>query len=57
MRGYVMEREQDFDNEIEIDLKDLFLEIISYWQWIILVTIAAGAVAFAISRFMITPMY
>ena len=34
MRGYVMEREQDFDNEIEIDLKDLFLEIISYWQWI-----------------------
>ena len=31
-----MEREQDFDNEIEIDLKDLFLEIISYWQWIIL---------------------
>ena len=29
-----MEREQDFDNEIEIDLKDLFLEIISYWQWI-----------------------
>ena len=57
MRGYVMEREQDFDNEIEIDLKDLFLEIISYWQWIILVTIATGAVAFAISRFMITPMY
>ena len=52
-----MEREQDFDNEIEIDLKDLFLEIISYWQWIILVTIATGAVAFAISRFMITPMY
>ena len=51
MRGYVMEREQDFDNEIEIDLKDLFLEIISYWQWIILVTIATGAVAFAISRF------
>lgn len=40
-----MEREQDFDNEIEIDLKDLFLEIISYWQWIILVTIATGAVA------------
>ena len=37
-----MEREQDLDNEIEIDLKDLFLEIISYWQWIILVTIAAG---------------
>ena len=36
MRGYVMEREQDFDNEIEIDLKDLFLEIISYWQWIFL---------------------
>ena len=52
-----MEKEQDFDNEIEIDLKDLFLEIISYWQWIILVTIATGAVAFAISRFMITPMY
>ena len=47
-----MEREQDFDNEIEIDLKDLFLEIISYWKWIILVTIATGAVAFAISRFM-----
>ena len=52
-----MEREQDFDNEIEIDLKDLFLEIISYWKWIILVTIATGAVAFAVSRFMITPMY
>ena len=52
-----MEREQDFDNEIEIDLKDLFLEIISYWQWIILVTIATGAVAFALSRFMVTPMY
>ena len=39
-----MEREQDFDNEIEIDLKDLFLEIISYWQWIILVKIGRAHV-------------
>ena len=52
-----MEREQDFDNEIEIDLKDLFLEVISYWKWIILVAIATGVAAFAVRRFVITPMY
>lgn len=52
-----MEREQDFDNEIEIDLKDLFLEIISYWKWIVIATIITGAIAFCVSRFLITPMY
>lgn len=52
-----MDKEQDFDNEIEIDLKDLLLEIISYWKWIVVATIVTGVIAFCISRFIITPMY
>lgn len=52
-----MEREQDFDNEIEIDLKELFLEVISYWKWIVAAAIITGGIVFAVSEFMITPMY
>ena len=52
-----MERQHDIDEEIEIDIQDLLLEVLSYWKIVLLVMILAGSAAFAISKFMITPMY
>ncbi|MCH5332917.1 MAG: capsular biosynthesis protein [Agathobacter sp.] len=52
-----MEKGTERDNEIELDIKDLFMELVSFWQ-VILLTLALGAViAFAVSRFLMTPLY
>ncbi|MCD7708560.1 MAG: Wzz/FepE/Etk N-terminal domain-containing protein, partial [Clostridiales bacterium] len=52
-----MDNNAELDNEIEIDLKDLFLEIIAFWR-VILITIALGAViAYAISKLIMVPQY
>ena len=45
------------DDEIEIDLKALFFELLGNWKRIVLSTVLVGIIAFAISSFMITPMY
>jgi capsular polysaccharide biosynthesis protein len=52
-----MENERELDNEIEIDLKDLFLEILSYWQGVLLALILGAVIAYAISRFLMIPQY
>lgn len=45
------------DNEIEIDLKDLFLELLSFWKLILLALVLGGAIAFSVSRFLMVPQY
>jgi capsular polysaccharide biosynthesis protein len=52
-----MENERELDNEIEIDLKDLFLEILSYWQGVLLALILGAVIAYVISRFLMIPQY
>lgn len=45
------------NDEIEIDLKDLFLEILSFWKWILLALILGAGIAYCISRFLMVPQY
>jgi capsular polysaccharide biosynthesis protein len=52
-----MENGRDLDNEIEIDLKDLFLEILSYWRWVLLATVLGAVIAYAASKFLMVPQY
>jgi capsular polysaccharide biosynthesis protein len=52
-----MENQYDADNEIEIDLKDLLFELLTYWKLILFVTIIAGVIGFAVSEFLIVPQY
>ena len=52
-----MGNQYDADNEIEIDLKELLLELLSYWKIIALVMILTGAIGYAVSTYLITPMY
>ena len=41
-----MDNIQPIDNdEIEIDLKDLFLELVSFWKWILLAMILGAGIA------------
>ena len=52
-----MGNQYDSDNEIEIDLKDLILELLAFWKLIVLAAILAGAIGFAISVFVMVPKY
>lgn len=52
-----MDKQHDFDNEIEIDLKSLLLELLASWKVILLVGIIIGAIAYAYSSFFIVPQY
>lgn len=53
-----MENRQNFDNdEIEIDLKELFFEFLENWQAIVISTVLAAVIAFGLSRFILTPQY
>ena len=45
------------DNEIEIDLKDLLLELLAHWKIICFVTILSGVLGFMVSQFLMTPKY
>ena len=45
------------DDEIEIDLKELFFELLSNWGMIMLSTILVGVIAFCISKFIMVPQY
>lgn len=47
----------DNDDEIEIDLKDLFLEIVSFWKWILLTLILGAVIAYCVSKFLMVPQY
>lgn len=52
-----MEKQYDIDNEIELDLRELLLELLAYWQLILSSIILAGGIAFAVSKFMMVPKY
>lgn len=52
-----MEKQYDIDDEIEIDLRELLLELLAYWQLILISIILAGGIAFAVSKFMMVPKY
>jgi capsular polysaccharide biosynthesis protein len=52
-----MENQFDSDNEIEIDLKDLLLEVLNYWKLIVVATVLAAAIGFAVSEFLMVPEY
>jgi capsular polysaccharide biosynthesis protein len=41
----------------EIDLLELFFEMLSHWKMIILSAILVGVIAFVVSKFLITPQY
>lgn len=45
------------EDEIEIDLKELFFEMLNHWKMIVLSMALVGIIAFIISRFILTPQY
>ena len=45
------------EKEEEIDLQELFFELLSHWKSIAVSTILIATIAFFISKFLITPMY
>lgn len=48
---------QNNSDEMEIDLLDLFLELLDHWRMILLSTVLVALMAFCISEFIITPQY
>jgi capsular polysaccharide biosynthesis protein len=52
-----MENQFDSDNEMEIDLKDLLLEVLGYWKLIVVVAALAAVIGLAVSEFMMVPEY
>lgn len=47
----------DSDNEIEIDLKELLMQLFAYWKLIAVVAVLAAVISFAVSEFMLVPEY
>lgn len=48
---------EDNQEEIEIDLKDLFFELIKHWKFILLSTLLVGGILLFYSKVFITPLY
>jgi len=53
---YKMEKHYESD-EIEIDLKDLFFEVLGEWKKVAVSTILAGLIMFVVSAFIMVPQY
>ncbi len=49
--------EQNHNDEMEIDLAELFFVLLGRWKRIVLAAILAGAAVFACCRFLVTPQY
>lgn len=47
----------DSDNEIEIDLKELLMQLFAYWKLIAVVAVLVAVISFAVSEFMLVPEY
>ena len=45
------------DDEIEIDLKELFFELLNNWGLIVISTVLVAIIAFCISKFIMVPQY
>ncbi len=50
-----MQLEQD--DEIEIDLKELFFELLGHWKTLLVSTIMVAAIALVVSKFIMVPKY
>ena len=55
--GIYMEKTQESDDEIEIDLRELLAVLLSQWLLILVVTVLGGGIAFGVSHYMIVPQY
>lgn len=47
----------DHQDEIEIDLKDLFFEMLNHWKMLLASTVMAAAIALVVSKFIMVPQY
>ena len=52
-----MEKNYEVNDEIEIDLKELFFELLNNWIMIAVSTVLVALIAFCISKFIIVPQY
>ncbi len=52
-----MEKNYDMNDEIEIDLKELFFELVNNWFTIMVSTVLVAVIAFWISKFIMVPQY
>lgn len=52
-----MDNRAEIDNEIEIDLRELFLEVLAFWRLILLALVLGAVIAYAISKFIMVPQY
>ena len=51
-----MEKQYESD-EIEIDLKELFFEVVAEWKKILISTVLAAVIMYVVSAFIMTPQY
>lgn len=51
-----MEKQYESD-EIEIDLKELFFEVVAEWKKIVISTVLAAVIMYVVSAFIMTPQY
>ena len=52
-----MENRAELDNEIEIDLKELFLELLAFWKLILLALVLGAVIAYSVRKFLMVPQY
>lgn len=52
-----MEKHYEVDDEIEIDLKELFFELVNNWVMIAASTVLVALIVFCVSKFIMTPKY
>ena len=52
-----MERNYEVRDEMEIDLKAVFFELLNNWFMIVISTVLVAAIAFCGTKFLMTPMY
>ena len=45
-----MEKTQEYDDEIEIDMRELMAELLSQWLFSLVVTVHGGGIAIGISH-------
>lgn len=49
--------EKHYDDEVEIDLKEVFFELLNNWVMIVISTVLVALIAFCISKFIMVPQY
>lgn len=52
-----MEKHYEIDDEIEIDLKELFFELLNNWGMIVISGVLVAAISLCISTFLLVPQY